>query len=1327
MSTSLLSKHLSAREECSPLGLSVSEVLELISAGLFSCQLSGERMVVFSCISARVAEVFGLLPEEVKGDAGLLIDRIDPADIDLFFSSARVSAKTLSLWHSEFRIRSPKREETWVEWRAKPELRGKDLFWRGILVEITERKQVERELRRLRRAIDVSADGIEIMDDHLRFIDVNQAACQTLGYRREELLGMSPLDLDPDTTPEHLEQYKTAASKSQFVLETYHQCKDGSTFPVEVIGNVFEDEGKQYGIAIVRDIRERKKAEQVQARNEQAFRSLAESSPDYIMRYDREHRIRYLNDKLVRELQLTSAEEVIGRQPIEIWSDGRFLMIDEAVEEAIAKAEEVSIEFTVLENDRSIGFRQILVVPECGAEGDIIGALAFGRDITAIREPERRLRDIVDNLPGLAYSYRVDADGQPSFPFISSGIETLYGIEPKQVTGDWTLLHDMAHPEDRARIEETIAESARTLSTHHVEFRVCRPGDSDRWIEARSVPERHPDGSIVWTGVMLDITDRKQAEREMQRFRLAMDASSDAIYIIDIESERNPLIDVNHAACRMLGYSQDELQGMTPLEINPDLTPADLKRQTATQRVGMREVFETRHRTKEGRLIPVEIVANVFEEERKRYSIAIVRDISERKKAEQALAQSEQLFRSLVENLPDIVTRYDVQCRRTFVSSAFEAVTGVPAREILGKTPEERWSVLIGQRKAEVFQNHLLEVMAGRQQKEWELSWVTAEGKPAIFEFRAVPEFGSDGEVVGVLSVSRDVSAKRAMERQLRMAASVFEAAQEGILITDPEGCILDINPAFSRISGYERKAVLGKPPSLLASGFHDQVFFEKMWSCLLEKGCWEGEIINRRKNGEIFTERLDIVAVQDDAGVLQHYIGIFSDITQLKRHQQQLEHMAHHDALTGLPNRALLASRLSQAMNQALHNKKMLAVLYMDLDGFKPINDNYGHELGDRVLIEIGQRLLRILRAEDTVARIGGDEFVALLSDVSDVRECEATARHLLDTITQPIEIDGHKHTLSASVGISRYPQDHTDDADILLRYADQAMYMAKAGGRNQFLFHGTDMRGNVLNDNQMIYDLRQALEEDQISVYYQPIIEMATGRVIKAEALVRWLHPQQGLIPPSVFIPVAENAGLIHAIGELVFERAAGVAQVWEERSKLALEEHVRISINRSPRQFYHRDGIAPWLQYLMKEGIPGHLVTVEITEGLLLDDCPEVLEQLQQMRAMGITISMDDFGTGYSALSYLKKFEIDYLKIDRSFISGITEDTNDRAIVEAIIVMAKRLGIKLVAEGVETQGQADLLAAVGCDMAQGYYYAKPMPEADFLALVLGGEGNA
>jgi len=449
---------------------------------------------------------------------------------------------------------------------------------------------------------------------------------------------------------------------------------------------------------------------------------------------------------------------------------------------------------------------------------------------------------------------------------------------------------------------------------------------------------------------------------------------------------------------------------------------------------------------------------------------------------------------------------------------------------------------------------------------------------------------------------------------------------------------------------------------------------------------------------------------------------GFLHDISARKQHEQQLKFMANHDTLTGLPNRILLVDRMQQAIHQSQREASLLAVLFIDLDNFKPINDQYGHEAGDRTLIEIAKRMSGMLRSGDTVARIGGDEFVILLPGLGSVEECELLSQRLLQAITEPVGVNPQMGTLSASIGISLYPSD-ASSADSLLRGADEAMYTAKHNGRNQFVFFGNDARPNAQIDGNLVHDLRQAVQQQQIEVYYQPIVCLASGKVHKAEALVRWNHPECGYISPAVFIPIAEESGLIHSVGKQVFQHATQTALEW---NRLCPDGGVRcISVNRSPREFQSRDVTDPWITHLQSTpaALPG-MMSLEITEGLLLNTRPKVLAQLEQLRSMGMQVALDDFGTGYSSLSYLKKFAIDYIKIDKSFVQDIVDDPADRAIVESIIAMAQRLGIKLIAEGVETQAQAALLASTQCDYVQGFLYALPMPKSEFLAFARASE---
>jgi diguanylate cyclase (GGDEF)-like protein/PAS domain S-box-containing protein len=551
-----------------------------------------------------------------------------------------------------------------------------------------------------------------------------------------------------------------------------------------------------------------------------------------------------------------------------------------------------------------------------------------------------------------------------------------------------------------------------------------------------------------------------------------------------------------------------------------------------------------------------------------------------------------------------------------------------------------------------------------------------------------------------------DITERKQAEAELRISASVYRTLTEGVLITDAENRILSVNPAFTRLTGYPAAEVMGQNPRVLKSGQHDAAFYRDLWATLLETGQWEGEITNRRKTGEPFQEWLSIHTVHDEQGQVLRSIGLFTDISEQKRIAAKIWKQANYDSLTGLPNRQLFQDRLDQEIERIRRTGRALAVLFIDLDQFKLVNDTLGHAAGDRLLVEAAQRILACVRGTDTVARLGGDEFTVVMSDLSSTERVGLAAQAILDGLAQPFALQGETIHLTASIGITLYPLDGAATPDIM-KHADQAMYAAKALG-NRFHYFTPALQTAALARLQLIGELRAALAAgDQFRVYYQPIVDLTTGHIAKAEALVRWQHPTRGLVSPTEFIPVAEDCGLIGELGEWVFRAAAQ----WVLSRR---QDGVRfqVSVNKSPAQFVtgHTEHTWPaWLEHL---GLPGAAIVIEVTEGLLLSERPEVLDKLRQFDLAGMGLAIDDFGTGYSALAYLKKFAADYLKIDISFIRDLETNPDNQALCEAIIVMAHRLGIQVIAEGVETPAQRDWLLAAGCDFAQGYLFGRPAP---------------
>jgi len=560
--------------------------------------------------------------------------------------------------------------------------------------------------------------------------------------------------------------------------------------------------------------------------------------------------------------------------------------------------------------------------------------------------------------------------------------------------------------------------------------------------------------------------------------------------------------------------------------------------------------------------------------------------------------------------------------------------------------------------------------------------------------------------------ITNYISELKQAEDQLRVTSVAFET-HEAIMITDAAANIIRVNRAFEKITGYSEEEVMGKNPHILSSGRHDRAFYAEMWQELLSTGTWSGEIWDRRKNGTINANWLTINTVRNEDGLVQRHVALFSDITEKKLSEELIWKQANFDVLTELPNRHMFLNRLEQEAKKSDRTGLPLALLLIDLDQFKEVNDTLGHDMGDILLQETARRIRACVRESDSVSRLGGDEFTVTLHELHDNSHIEDIAHKIIDRLAEPFRLGNELAYVSASIGITLYPNDAAD-IDALMKNADQAMYVAKNKGRNRFSYFTSELQEAAQTRLRLSNDLRSALAANQFQVYFQPIVELSTGRIHKAEALLRWQHPAQGVVSPMEFIPLAENMGLINGIGDWVFKESARWAKRWSHQ----FAEDFKVSVNMSPVQFRAegRAFAAEWLRHLQELGISGKNIVVEITEGLLLNAEPNIIDKLLVFRDAGIQVAIDDFGTGYSSLSYLKKFDIDYLKIDQSFVRNLGTDQDDMALSEAIIVMAHKLGLKVIAEGVETEGQRSLLAAAGCDYAQGYLFSHPIPPEEF-----------
>jgi diguanylate cyclase (GGDEF)-like protein/PAS domain S-box-containing protein len=566
----------------------------------------------------------------------------------------------------------------------------------------------------------------------------------------------------------------------------------------------------------------------------------------------------------------------------------------------------------------------------------------------------------------------------------------------------------------------------------------------------------------------------------------------------------------------------------------------------------------------------------------------------------------------------------------------------------------------------------------------------------------------TNGKVDYVMAMVEDITERKQNENKLRLAASVFTHAREAIMITEPDGTIIDVNATFSHITGYSRDEVIGHNPSMLNSGRHDDDFYATLWRDLSEHGYWNGEIWNRRKNGEIYAELQNISAVKDVNGNLQHYVSLFSDITRTKVHEQELEHIAHYDALTNLPNRVLLGDRLQQAMPQVLRREQQLVVAFLDLDGFKAINDNHGHEAGDQLLKVVALRMKQALREGDTLARLGGDEFVAVLTDLIDIDASVPMLTRLLAAAAQPVHIDDLVLQVSASLGATVYPQTEDIDADQLLRQADQAMYQAKLNGKNRYHIFDAAYDTSIRVLHESLDCISEAIIKQKFVLYYQPKVNMRTGEIIGAEALIRWEHPKKGLLLPASFLPMIEDHPLSITLGEWVINTALTQIALWRTEGL-----NISVSVNIGARQLQQVD-FATHLRAILAEHpdiLPSYL-ELEILETSALEDIAKISDLIEDCKTIGVNFSLDDFGTGYSSLTYLRRLPVTMLKIDQSFVRDMLDDPDDLAIIEGVIGLARTFRRQVIAEGVETVEHGTLLLQIGCELAQGYGIARPMP---------------
>jgi diguanylate cyclase (GGDEF)-like protein/PAS domain S-box-containing protein len=844
--------------------------------------------------------------------------------------------------------------------------------------------------------------------------------------------------------------------------------------------------------------------------------------------------------------------------------------------------------------------------------------------------------------------------------------------------------------------------------------------------------------SVVLTGIIAFITARRiilettkqltnyermyaelrqsiaQRERADERVRLQSAALESAANAIIITDPRGTIQWVNPAFTRLTGYPVKDVIGQNPRILKSDKQDGSFYRNLwKTILAGKAWAGELTNLKKDGQLYLEEMtIAPVLSVNGEITNfIAIKQDVTERKRVEVALKQSEEQFRDLAENIPEVFFVLGLDpLLTTYVSPAYDVIWG-RSRQVLYEDPAA-WIEAIHQEDRERVKDIFAHCLQGNH-LDTEYRVVRPDGSIRDIHARAFPVLSSEGKPSRIVGLAQDVTERVEAEERLRLWSRVLEQSGEGIFICDAQEQILLVNAAFEKLTGFSADEALGKTPSILQSGRQDRAFYAELWKSVAETGAWCGEIWNRRKSGELYVEWLSIGAVRDPKGAVSHYVGIFSDITIRKQAEDRLVHLAHYDALTDLPNRALLLDRLNELIKSAQRRKSKVAVVFIDLDRFKEVNDSLGHDAGDLLLQTLATRLSSAVRDQDTVARMGGDEFIVLIQGLNDVKDVPMLAQKLLSCFVKSVTLNGYELTVTASMGISLYPDDATNGPE-LIRNADAAMYQAKDAGSNAYRFYTSDLNRRALEMLSMENSLRRAIERQEFVLHYQPQVDIKSGSVVGAEALIRWNHPDLGLVMPGEFIPIAEERGLIVPIGAWVIEEAARQAAVWHNSGT-----SMPIAVNVSAVQFRQKDFVEELANSVRSHGIAPDRLELELTESIVMRDAESTIKVLQKLHDLGFQLSIDDFGTGYSSLNYLRRFPIDKIKIDQSFMRAARHDEGAAGIVTAIIALARGLKLKVIAEGVETREQLEILRVQGCDEAQGFLFSRALGPEEFQKL--------
>jgi len=930
--------------------------------------------------------------------------------------------------------------------------------------------------------------------------------------------------------------------------------------------------------------------------------------------------------------------------------------------------------------------------------------------------PRGGFRDLLNRIDGIVW----EADPATfTFNYVSPAAERILGypVAEWRVPGFW---ESRVHPEDRERVMAFCASQTRAGRNHEFEYRMLAADGRAVWLRDLVTVSVENGVPVALGGVMIDISDLKRAQQDLadqaQFLRELGEVIGSPLFWKDTEGRYQGC---NRAFEDYMGIARRDLIGKTVFDFASEETARIHTRADAELFThGRMQVYEAAVTCHDGthRHVAFNKAVYLKGDGSPGGVVGIMLDVTRERAVSDALARESAYLKAVLQHLPQGISVFDENLRLRHWNEGMAEVLNFPPEVLtdgvhfddLIRIPAQRGEYGPGDPDEHVARFHALAMEFRphefeRRRQNGEVHLVC--GRPM--------QVG--GRLAGFVTTYTDITAHKQVEKKLQLSDTVFNNTAVGITVTDARRRIVKVNPAFSTITGYDECEVIGKTHALLNSGLQDAAFYAAMWREIDSTGSWSGEIWNRRKSGELYAEHLSIKRVLDSAGEVINYIGIFSDISHYKIAQDRIEQLSFFDALTGLPNRALLRDRLQQAVYTAERRHSRVALLLIDLDRLSHVNDSLGHHIGDLLLLRVKARWQPLIRASDTLSRHIGDEFAVILEDIHDAQDAAEMAEKLLAALVQPFNLEGHEVSASACIGISIFPSDGKTP-DVLLKNADVALHHAKEAAGGRFQFFREEM--NLAATERLLIEssLRQAMARKEFQVFYQPQLELASGRIKGMEALARWRHPELGLVSPAKFIPIAEETGQIIEIGAWVMREACRQAQEWHAAGHAGLV----VAVNVSAKQFEH-DGFAAQVKQVLREtGLAAPQLELEITESVIMDRPDHVVAVMKELRDIGVRFSIDDFGTGYSSLSQLKRFPIDTLKIDQSFTRDIGLDDGGTAITRAVIALGRSLHLQVVAEGVETREQQHFLSQHGCHGMQGYLFSKPVEAAAFAKLL-------